>query len=156
MIQFNVHKAILILVFALTVSCRKTNYGTSLTIQNHLDVELEVETFPLERPYPSFSRKFSFPAGEEGTIYNTSKSEKKAVELIAEAFDSIRIQIVGRDGQIVFTPDTVLNYSVNPYIDTDMWQSRTLEYEICDMTCEDHEDLNYYFRFEPNMILDEK
>ena len=146
---------LLLLTVLFTVSCRKTNYGTSLTMQNHLDVEIEVEVFPIESPY-SLMTKFSFPAGSEGTFYNTGVTDENAWELLSVTFDSIKIHVEGIENIIVFTPDAVIGYSANPYTDIEIWQSRTLEYEIYDMSRHEHEDLNHYFGIEPELILEDK
>ena len=43
MTQHKLTSLVLILTAILMVSCRKTHYGTSLAMQNHLDEEIEVE-----------------------------------------------------------------------------------------------------------------
>lgn len=85
----------LILLVLLAASCRKTYYGTSLSVQNHLDKDYEIEIFPIDAPYTSYSRTFTHIAGEEGSVYHTGVTNKSAIELFAEAFDSIKIYIEG-------------------------------------------------------------
>jgi len=135
-------------------SCRKTNYGTSLTIQNQLEVEIEVEVFPIESPY-SLMMNFTIPAGDQSSFYNTGVTDKSATDLISETFDSLKIHIESNENIIVFTPYTAINYSANPYTDIEIWKSRTVEYEECSMICEDMEDLNHYFGIDPNMVSKE-
>lgn len=154
MTQHKLASLVLILTVLIVVSCRKTNFGTSLAMQNHLDEEIEVEVFPIVSPYSSMT-KFKIPAGEQSSFYNTGVTDKSAVDLISATFDSIKIYFESNENIIVFTPDTAINYNANPYIDLELWQSRTIEYQECSMICEDKEDLNHYFEIEPNMVSKE-
>lgn len=151
MTQYKLTSLLLILTVVLVGSCKKTSYGTSLAIQNYLEAEIDVEVFPIESPYSSMTT-FTIPPGDQSSFYNTGVTDKSAAELISENFDSIRIYIEGNEKIIIFTPNTAINYSANPYIDIEIWESRTVEYEECTMTCQDKEDLNHYFEIESNMI----
>ncbi|MFH0757534.1 MAG: hypothetical protein V2B15_09625 [Bacteroidota bacterium] len=155
MTQHTLKIVLIMLTALLMVSCRKTNYGTSLAMQNHLDVEIEIEVFPIESPY-SLMTRFSIPSGNEVAFYNTGVTDESAWALLSATFDSIKVHVEGIKGIIVFTTDAVVGYSANPYTDTEIWQSRTLEYEIYDMSKHEHEDLNHYFGIEPELLLEEK
>lgn len=155
MTQHNLKLVMLMLTVLTAVSCRKTNYGTSLAVQNHLDVEIALEVFPIESPYSPMTN-FSFPAGEEGAFFNTGVTDESACTLLSETFDSIKIHIQDIEKSILFTPDTSIGYSANPYTDIEIWQSRTLEYVIYDMSKHEHEDLNYYFGIELDLLIEDK
>jgi hypothetical protein len=151
MTQHKLTSLVLMLAVLLLVSCRQTDYGTSLSIQNQLDNTVEVEVFPIESPY-SPTTKFSIPAGQESSIHNMGVTEESPLNILAATFDSVKIHIEGNENIILFTPDTVIYYLDNPYTDIEMWQSKTVDYEECSMRCVDKEDLNHYFGIESSMI----
>ncbi len=151
MTQQKIFALLLILTAIVAGSCKKINYGTSLTIQNHLEVEIELEVFPIESPY-SLTTNFTIPAGDQSSFYNTGVTDKSALDLISETFDSLKIHIEGNENIVLFTPYLAINYSANPYTDIEIWESRTVEWEECSMTCEDMEDLNHFFGIDPNLV----
>ncbi len=140
-----------ILIVVFMVSCNKTHYGTTISIQNYLAEDFEIEVFPSELPYSS-STSFLIPSGQERSIYSTTGLEIFPTDLLLSTFDSIKITLQESGVSIKFDRDTSINYMFNPYLHSVIWHKRILEHVEYDMSRYYIEDQDHYFKIEKGLM----
>ena len=177
--HFNMNKVILILITTLffvtscKVDCPDKTYRLNIALGNNTEFEIDVLLFPKKayQENESFYRMSDIGGGYYRTyftieskqpsmgsfshvLFTTVDTAIDANQLLSLVFDSIKFDINDSiNTQILFSLDTTINYSLNPYKCDSIWVSQLLNSDHPNNDCENlGETKSFRFYIEPELI----
>ncbi len=160
------------LLLLMLLSCNKTDcpdkiYELRISLGNDTEYEIDVQLYPkaaflsgsgLYRvhsigggySYPYFTMEPYSPGmwSYEYHLYTTHDTTFSPSALLAHVFDSIAMEVYDSTGtRIFFSPDTLINYTQNPYTCDTIWEFMLQETGYPDNDCENWAQRHAYRYF---------
>ncbi len=163
----------LLLFTSCKVDCPDKTYRLNIAVGNNTEFEVDVLVFPKQayihgeslysmsdigggylHTYFSIESKQPSMGSFRHVLYTTGDTTIDANQLLSLVFDSIKFVINDSiNTQISLSPDTTINYSLNPYKSDSAWRSQLLNSDQPNNDCENPgETISYRFYIEPGFI----